>query len=301
MTRVAVSPEMLRWACERAGYDVADLATRVPQLQAWVRCERQPTLKQLERLAKVTHTPLGYLFLPEPPAERLPVPDYRTVAGTARGRPSPDLLDTLYTMQRRQEWFRESLVDGDAEPLAFVACARLTDQPGAAGREMRRALGLDAGWAARVRTWQDAVSELRRTVEQLGVMAVINGVVGNNTHRPLSVKEFRGFALTDPYAPLIFVNVRPRSRRRCSRSPMKPGAHLAGKGRAVRLRSPEPRRYGRGGLVQPGRGRASRARTTGHAALAARQAGGESVRSPRSDLQGEPRGRCPPSSRPESH
>ena len=55
-------------------------------------------------------------------------------------------------------------------------------------------------------SWQVAVSELRREIEQLGVMAVINGVVGNNTSRRLSVEEFRGFALTDPYAPLIFVN-----------------------------------------------------------------------------------------------
>jgi len=37
-------------------------------------------------------------------------------------------------------------------------------------------------------------------------MAVINGVVGNNAHRRLNVSEFRGFALTDHYAPLIFVN-----------------------------------------------------------------------------------------------
>ncbi|WP_420439593.1 ImmA/IrrE family metallo-endopeptidase [Candidatus Palauibacter sp.] len=37
-------------------------------------------------------------------------------------------------------------------------------------------------------------------------MAVINDVVGSNTHRRLSVAEFRGFALNDPYAPLIFVN-----------------------------------------------------------------------------------------------
>ena len=121
VTRVPVSPEMLRWACERAGFDVAHLAKRIPQLPAWVRRERQPTLKQLEKLeklAKLTHTPFGYLFLPEPPAERLPVPDYRTVAGTARGTPSPDLLDTLYAMQRRQEWLREALVENDAAPLA---------------------------------------------------------------------------------------------------------------------------------------------------------------------------------------
>ena len=206
MTRVDVPPEMLRWACERAGYDVGDLAKSVPQLRAWVRRERLPTLKQLEKLASVTHTPLGYLFLPEPPEERLPVQDFRTVPDAVRGRPSPDLLDTLHTMQRRQEWLRESFVESDAEPLAFVASARLDDDPDAVGREMRRALGLDGGWAAGVRTWQDAVSELRRTIEGIGVMAVINGVVGNNTHRRLSVPEFRGFALNDPYAPLIFVN-----------------------------------------------------------------------------------------------
>ena len=71
MIRVPVHPEMLRWACERAGHDVAHVAERVPQLWAWVRRERQPTLKRLERLAKVTHTPLGYLFLPGPPEECL--------------------------------------------------------------------------------------------------------------------------------------------------------------------------------------------------------------------------------------
>ena len=206
MTRVPVTSEMLRWACERAGYDVAQVAERIPQLLAWVRRENQPTLKQLEKLAKLTHTPLGYLFLPEPPEERLPVPDYRTLAGTARAKPSPELLDTLYTMQRRQDWLRECLLENEVEPLVFVASARIADEPGAVGREMRRALGLDAGWAVRVRTWQDTVSKLRRAIEQLGVMAMINGLVGNDTHRRLKVEEFRGFALTDPYAPLIFVN-----------------------------------------------------------------------------------------------
>ena len=67
VTRVPVPPEMILWACERAGFDVAQLETRMPQLPAWVRRERNPTLKQLEKLAKLTHTPLGYLFLPSPP------------------------------------------------------------------------------------------------------------------------------------------------------------------------------------------------------------------------------------------
>ncbi len=211
MTRVPVPPEMLRWACMRAGYDVDNFGSDFPKhlkemVPIWIRRERQPTFKQLEKLAKATHTPLGYLFLPEPPDERLSIPDYRRVTSADRGRPSPNLLDTLHTMRRRQDWLRESLAENDAEPLSFVGSARLADEPDTVGQEMRRMLGLDGGWAAGVHTWKAAVSELRRMIEHLGVVAVINGVVGNNTRQKLSVKEFRGFAFTDPYAPLIFVN-----------------------------------------------------------------------------------------------
>ena len=54
--RVDVKPELLRWACERSGLDVAALAGRFPYLEAWTRGEVKPTLKQLESLAKATHT-----------------------------------------------------------------------------------------------------------------------------------------------------------------------------------------------------------------------------------------------------
>jgi Zn-dependent peptidase ImmA (M78 family)/transcriptional regulator with XRE-family HTH domain len=205
MTRVPIHPEMLRWARERAGQDLGDLAPRFPQLQRWERGEKQPTFKQLESFARATHTPFGYLFLREPPEEPLPIPDFRTVKHRP-ARPSPDLLDTIYAMQRRQDWLREERIEGEAEPLEFVGNARLNDEPTAVGQEMRRTVGLDDGWAGEVPSWQEAVSELRRRIEDLGVMAVINGVVGNNTHRKLDVEEFRGFALTDRYAPLIFVN-----------------------------------------------------------------------------------------------
>ena len=206
MTRVPVSPEMLTWACERAGYDVEHFSQKVPQLNSWIKNERHPTLKQLEKLAHITHTPFGYLFLPDPPEETLPVPDYRTVTGTSQNRPSPNLLDTIYAMQHRQDWFREFLIEEGMEPLPFVASARLSDEPENVGHEMRKILGLGNRWAAKIRTWESSVGELRRLIEELGVMAVINGIVGNNTSRRLDVNEFRGFALTDPYAPLIFVN-----------------------------------------------------------------------------------------------
>ncbi|MBK8097456.1 MAG: ImmA/IrrE family metallo-endopeptidase [Planctomycetes bacterium] len=205
MTRVQVKPELLRWACTRSRIDRLDLSARFPQIEAWDRGEKQPTLKQLEAFARATHTPLGYFFLPEPPVERLPIQDFRTVRQDV-ARPSADLLDTIFAMQRRQDFLREERRDGEGEILDFVGSARVGDDPEAVGREMRRVVGLDDGWAAEVKTWTDAVGELRRCTERLGVIAVINGVVGNNTSRKLDVHEFRGFALTDSYAPLVFVN-----------------------------------------------------------------------------------------------
>jgi Zn-dependent peptidase ImmA (M78 family) len=120
--------------------------------------------------------------------------------------PSADLLDTLYTMQQRQWWLRETLVEAGAEPLGVVGSARLSEAPESVALAMREALGFHSGWARGVNTWKDAISALLHAIQDLGVMAVINGVVGNNTHRKLDVAEFRGFALCDPYAPLIFVN-----------------------------------------------------------------------------------------------
>jgi hypothetical protein len=103
MNRVEVKPEMLRWARDRAGLSSAALAARFPRLEAWERREQLPTLKQLEGFARATFTPAGFLFLQEPPVERVPIPDSCTVAGARSNRPTPDLLDTIYLCQQRQD------------------------------------------------------------------------------------------------------------------------------------------------------------------------------------------------------
>ena len=179
---------------------------RYPRWPEWVRGEAKPSVRQLEDFAKKTHVPFGYFFLPEPPEEQIPIPDYRTIAGNGVVRPSPSLLETVYNMQRRQAWMREDQLQAGMEPFGFVGSASLKEDAEAVGREMRRMLGLNDGWAALVGTWTAAVGEFRRAIEDLGVMAVVNGVVGNNTSWKLEVEEFRGFALSDPYAPLIFIN-----------------------------------------------------------------------------------------------
>ena len=206
MSHVPIEPGLLHWACERARAEPASLAERFPQLPAWERGERQPTLRQLEAFAKATHTPVGLLLLPEPPEERLPIPDFRTIADEPIGRPSVDLLDTLYLCRQRQVWYADFARMAVDRPLAFVGSAHLTHEVEAVAEDIRGTLGFSLEERRRLPTWTDA---LRRFIEQAdaaGVLVMVSGVVGSNNRRKLDPGEFRGFALVDDLAPLVFIN-----------------------------------------------------------------------------------------------
>ncbi len=197
---------MLRWARERAGLGVDDLTSRFPKLAQWESGELSPTMKQLEAFAHATYTSFGLLLLPEPPQEQLPIPDFRTIAGRTIRRPSPNLLDTIYICQDRQDWYLEFAHEEGRTRLPFVGSLTLqTPIPEAAAR-MRQALQFDLADRRDCPTWTEALRRFVALVDKSGVLVMSNSVVQNNNHRKLNVEEFRGFALSDQVAPLIFIN-----------------------------------------------------------------------------------------------
>ncbi len=204
-----LSPDVLRWARERAGLDIQTLAKKLQvkseRIISWEN-SGQLTITQAEKLAHYTHTPLGYLYLPEPVKESLPIRDFRTVDDQPLSRPTPDLIETIQIMQRRQAWMREEMLESGQNPLAFVGSSQLDMPAEEVACLIKKELGLEPHWTDGKTTWEDALRTLRNTIEAVGVLVVFNGVVGNDTHRKLSTDEFRGFALLDEYAPLIFVN-----------------------------------------------------------------------------------------------
>ncbi len=203
---VPIKPELLRWARERAARPLETLVKKFPKLPQWESGNMQPTLKQLEKLAKTLHVPLGFLFLDEPPDEPLPIPDFRTMPQTEFVRPSPELLDTIYICQQRQEWYRNYLISTGEEPLTFISSANLDDDPTDVAAAIRDRIRIDIEERRNFPTWMQAFSRMIDRVEDADILVMINGVVGNNTHRKLNPEEFRGFALIDEYAPLIFIN-----------------------------------------------------------------------------------------------
>lgn len=208
--RVEVRPRVLEWARARSGIDDEVWEQRFPRYDAWLAGDAAPTLKQLEDFARKTHTPVGFLFLEEPPVETVPIPDFRTISDrpvAAAGEVvSADLLDVIYACERRQEWYRDNqLLEGEP-PLPFVGAASTTDAVDDVAGQMRQVLGWTAQSRAACRTPDAALTWLRERAEAAGVLVMISGIVGSNTHRTLDPQEFRGFALVDRYAAVVFVN-----------------------------------------------------------------------------------------------
>ena len=194
MNRVAIKPELLRWACERAGFDRADLEHKFPHLAEWETEATQPTLKQVEAFAKATYTPVGFLFLQAPPVEKIPIPDFRAMDNERIGHPSPDLLDTIYVCQQRQEWFRNYARSIGESPPAFVGSARVGDDVFRTAARIREELRFDLDARRQMPTWTDALRHFIEQADGLGILVMCNGVVHNNNYRHLDPQEFRGFS-----------------------------------------------------------------------------------------------------------
>lgn len=208
--RVEVAPALLRWACERVGWTAEDAAAKFAKFPDWIAIDPSaralPTLKQLESFAQATHTPIGYLFLSEPPVEEVPIPDCRTIRDAGVRRPSPDLLETIYLCQQRQAWYREHARTQGERALSFVGSARAGSDPVSVANTMRSQLGFDVTARKNLRSWTEAFRLFVSQAESLGVLVMVSGIVGAHTRRVLDPEEFRGFALVDELAPVIFVN-----------------------------------------------------------------------------------------------
>lgn len=205
MCGASITPSMLKWARERAGRDDY-IRKNFPEIESWEQGNTSPSLRDMEKFARATYVPITYLFLDKPPDIRLPVSDFRTVGSAGVSSPSPNMLDTVYMCQQRQDWYREYAESAGEKKLGFVGSMSVEDDVEYSAGQIRRAIKLEREPRLRRGNADMVRRHMIRGAESLGILVMVSGVVGNNTHRGLSVKEFRGFALADAWAPLVFVN-----------------------------------------------------------------------------------------------
>ncbi len=204
---ITIPADRFLWAIQRNGMDLENYLNSHPKsaLEQWMSCEKQPTIKQLEDFAKSVNLPFGYLFLKQIPHETLPFPVFRGEAGK-NDHFDLNVYDTVNIIQRRQDWLEDYIEENELDKCEIVGSISKTTPILETVGKLRALLSLEPRWAFGLRNSEVAVNKLTELLECAGFFIAYNGVVGNNTRRPIKVTECRGFALVNKTAPYIFVN-----------------------------------------------------------------------------------------------
>ena len=204
-TSVNVSSEILNWVI--AHVQMNSLSNQiVDYLNSWAKGEKKPTFNQVEKVSKATGIPLGYFFLEHPPKEDLSFVEYRTLDSVQLDNPSRNLIDVMHDMDLVQQWMHDYLVSEGASKVEYIGIFQKDTPYAVLAQKARDLLGLPIEWYAYSKTAEDSFNTIRKSISDAGTVVMMSGIVGNNTHRPLSIDEFRAFTIIDEYSPLIFIN-----------------------------------------------------------------------------------------------
>jgi len=210
MVEALITREIISWAINRSNKTESDVAEKLhvdrDKVAAWISGPDYPSFSQAQNLATLLHIPFGYLYLSNPPAEDLPLPDLRVVTGKPAIKPSPIFLDILYGAMRKQEWYHEYLKNQEANGLHFVGKYALQDDRKVIAADIVDTLGINDELRKQSQNWTEFLDLFVQRIEGAGIIVLRQGFVGGNTKRTLAVDEVRGFAIVDDLAPLIFIN-----------------------------------------------------------------------------------------------
>lgn len=211
MADALINPLILKWARSRRGLNVEELAKKLnlsnsSQILLWEKDEEKPTFIQVQKLANILHIPFGYFYLDSIPEEKLPIPDLRTIDNQQKLELSSDIYDLIKQIEFKQDWYRDYLIEEGYEALNFVGKYTVNTSASVISQDITKQLHLTIDDRKQVANWEEFLRLLIDKCEHIGIWVMRNGIVGNNTHRPLSVSEFRGFAIFDPIVPIVFLN-----------------------------------------------------------------------------------------------
>lgn len=210
MVEALVTGKMISWGMDRIGETPVSLAQKLKikpeRILAWLKEEEYPSMRQADELAKKLQVPFGYLYLSSAPVESIPLPDLRTIANRPPTRPSPNFLDVIYDALRKRDWYREYLKNENAPTIAFIGKFNTTHNPNDVAASIRSVLSINDDLRHQARTWDEFLRLLIRKADESRVLVLRSRIVGNNVHRKLDVNEFRGFAISDDLAPLVYIN-----------------------------------------------------------------------------------------------
>lgn len=211
-----INAEILTWARESAGLSVETAAAKL-QLKDSIGATaaqkllayengKAPSRSLLKRMSKQYRKPMLTFYLAKPPVKEDRGEDFRTLPNGIA--PEEDaLVDALIRdIKARQSILRETLIEEDeAEKIPFIGSIGIDSQIIDTANRISNNLNFQLDYFRKCSNSDEAFKYLRESAERLGVFVLLMGNLGSH-HTNFDPKVFRGFVLSDDYAPIIVIN-----------------------------------------------------------------------------------------------
>ena len=196
-----INTETLNYYVENARISLDELRNSVKGIDMFLSGEKQPTFNQVSEIARKLNIPTGLLLLNKSIEVKSSRLEFRTLNSVHLDLMSEELRDTIIEMEGKQAFLREEI----DSVLDFIGSCSIEDDVLSVASIIRNNVELTEGFQENIPK-ERMLSFLKEKINGIGVFVFFNGKVGDNTHRPLSLEEFRGFVLNDKKAPIIFIN-----------------------------------------------------------------------------------------------
>lgn len=193
-----VTPELLRWARETLGLSIQTAAEGLGMaphdLRAWERGDDRPTFSKLARLAHYYRRSPAAFFLPSPPREPDPPPDFRALSYQHAHSLSRGCLLAV----RRARRLRRTVLEL-VETLPKFSPPRLNSRSDheKQAEALRKWLGVEPSTQVRWRDEHEALRRWRAVLESRGSVVL---------QFPFPIEDARGFSLGQRPLPAIVLN-----------------------------------------------------------------------------------------------
>ncbi|MBC6416065.1 MAG: ImmA/IrrE family metallo-endopeptidase [Bdellovibrionales bacterium] len=205
-----ITADVIKWARKKAHYDLKTAAKKIgvtpKKLEEWENGKNFPTMTQARKMSQVYRRPLASFYLPHPPKGFPLLKDFRTVEGKAP-KYSTALIFLMRQIQERQIWLKDYLKEQEGQkPLKFIGSAQRNSSPKTLSKNIIKTLwGSEKEYSQKVpKKIETLLKNCINQCEEKGIF--ISRTSHLNPHNVISVKEARGFVISDEYAPFIFIN-----------------------------------------------------------------------------------------------
>ncbi|MFC1743115.1 ImmA/IrrE family metallo-endopeptidase [Candidatus Riflebacteria bacterium] len=200
--KALINPILLKWARDKAGYSVADVAKKMGKAEdiilKWESGAKSPTISQTRKLADIYKRPLAVFFLSEVPMDFSVLKDFRRLPLGMEPSFSPELRLLMRQAQNHQEWVEDYYAAKKYRKLKFIGSASINIPSLSLAEKIRKVLGIPLNFYKTLPSKPDALRIWIEKIEQAGIFVFQSGKVAPT--------EARGFAVSSQRAPFIFLN-----------------------------------------------------------------------------------------------